>query len=51
MAYIDPGRYANEERALHQNNPDYYREPRPPKKRRIRHLIRLFSGRQGKKDG
>jgi hypothetical protein len=54
MANVDPARFANEEQALNQNNPDYYdydREPRPPKKRRLRHLVKRLVGRQGKTDG
>lgn len=51
MANVDPARYANEMQALHQNHPDYYPGPRPPKKRRIRHLVKRFTGRQDKKDG
>jgi hypothetical protein len=49
MANVDPARFANQQEALHPHFPDYHGPP-PPRKKRIRTLIRLITGRPEKKD-
>ena len=54
MANVDPGRFANEYQALHQqtDHPHFgeYDGPPPPKRKPIRNLVRRILGRDEKKD-
>jgi len=49
MGLVDPARYANERQALHPHFAEYNGPP-PPKKRQIRHLVKLLFGRKEKND-
>jgi len=50
MAMVDPARLANEYQALHPHLAEYHGPP-PPKRQRIRNLIKLLTGRREKKAG
>lgn len=49
MAFVNPAGLANEKEALRPPSGDY-RGPQPPKRKPVRHLLRLLFGRPEQKE-